>query len=43
MEEPVFWVIVGAVVAVAAGITIGVVADQRSHIGAQTSITIGID
>ncbi len=43
VEEPVFWVIVGAVVAVAAGITIGVVADQRSHIGAQTSITIGID
>lgn len=42
-EEPVFWIVVGAVVAVAAGITMGVVADSRSHIGAQTSIAIGID
>lgn len=42
-EEPTFWIIVGAVVAVAAGITIGVVVDSRSRIGAQSSITIGID
>lgn len=42
-EEPVLWIIVGAVAAVAAAVTIGVVVDQRSRIGAQTSITIGID
>ena len=43
VEEPVFWIIVGAVAAVAAAVTIGVVVDQRSRIGVQSSITIGID
>lgn len=42
-EEPVFWIIAGAVVATAAAVTVGVVVDQRSRIGAQTSISIGID
>lgn len=42
-EEPIFWAIVGAVVAVAAGITIGVVVDQRSRIGVQTGISFGVD
>jgi len=42
-EEPVFWIIVGAVVAVGAAIAIGVVVDQRSRIGAQTGISFGVD
>lgn len=43
LEDPVLWIIVGAVVLVAGGITLGVVLDQRSRIGIQTGITIGLD
>lgn len=43
VEEPVFWIVVGSVVGVAAAITIGVLADQRSHIGTRSTIAIGID
>lgn len=43
LEEPWLWIVVGAVAAVAAAVTIGVAVDARSRIGAQTSITIGID
>lgn len=43
VEEPVFWIVVGAVLAVAAGVTIGVVVDQRSRIGFQSGVTIGVD
>jgi len=42
-EEPVFWIIVGAVAAVTAAVVIGVVVDQRSRIGAQTGISFGVD
>lgn len=43
VEEPVFWIVVGAVVLVGAAIAVGVAADQQSRIGAQSSISIGID
>ncbi|MCA9605221.1 MAG: hypothetical protein KC619_06490 [Myxococcales bacterium] len=42
-EEPTFWIIVAAVAAVAIGVTIGVVVDQRSRIGVQTGISFGVD
>ncbi|MCB9595521.1 MAG: hypothetical protein H6719_22565 [Sandaracinaceae bacterium] len=42
-EEPVFWIIVAAVAAVAVGVTVGVVVDQRSRIGIQTGISFGVD
>ncbi|MGE0789239.1 MAG: hypothetical protein AB7S26_26430 [Sandaracinaceae bacterium] len=40
-EEPLFWIIVGAVVLVGAGITVGVVLDSRSRIGVQTGVNFG--
>lgn len=43
VEEPVLWIVVGAVLAVAAAVTIGVVVDQRSRIGFQSGVTIGVD
>lgn len=42
-EEPVLWIIVGAVVAVAAAVTIGIVVDSRSRIGVQTGVSLEID
>lgn len=42
-EEPVFWVIVGSVLAVGAGIGVGVALDQQSRIGIRSQVVIGID
>jgi tetratricopeptide (TPR) repeat protein len=42
-EEPAFWIITLIVLGAAAGITGGIIADQRSRIGVQTGVTIGID
>lgn len=42
-DEAAFWVVVGIVVAAGAATTIGVVVDQRSRIGAQSTVSIGID
>jgi hypothetical protein len=42
-EEPLFWIIAGVVIAGAAAATAIVLVDQRSRIGAQTAITIGIE
>ncbi|MFK7989829.1 MAG: hypothetical protein AB8I08_27670 [Sandaracinaceae bacterium] len=43
LEDPVLWIIIGAVLVVGAGIGIGVALDQRSRIGIQTQVVIGID
>ena len=42
-EEPVFWIIVGAVAVVVAAVAIGVLVDQRSRIGIQTGVQLDID
>ena len=43
LEEPLLWIIVGAVAAAGAAIAIGVIVDQRSRIGIQTGIQLDID
>jgi len=43
LEEPLFWILAGAAAAVAAGVTTAVVVDQRSRIGVQTGVSIGIE
>jgi hypothetical protein len=40
--EPVFWIIVGAVLAVGAGIGIGFAVDAQSHVGLQTQVSFGL-
>lgn len=40
-EEPVFWIVVGAVLVVAGAVTVGVVVDQRSRIGVQSGVSFG--
>ncbi|MCC6874044.1 MAG: tetratricopeptide repeat protein [Sandaracinaceae bacterium] len=43
LEEPAFWIVAAAVAVVAAGVTTSiVVVDQRSRIGGQTSVSIGL-
>lgn len=42
LGEPVFWIIVGAVVAVGAGIGIGFAIDSQSHVGLQTGVSFGL-
>lgn len=42
-EEPAFWIVTVLVLAAAGGVTAGLVVDARSRIGAQTSVTIGIE
>ena len=41
LGEPVFWIIVGGVVLIGAGIGIGFAVDQQSHVGIGTGIRIG--
>lgn len=42
LGEPVFWIIVGGVVLVGAGIGIGFAVDSQSHVGLQTSVRFGL-
>ena len=42
LGEPVFWIIVGAVVAVGAGIGIGFAIDSQSHVNLQTGVSFGL-
>ena len=41
--DPVFWAVVGGVVAAAIGVTVGVAVDQQSRIGVRTVVTSGLD
>ena len=41
--EPVFWIIVGGVVLVGAGIGIGFAVDSQSHVGLATGVRFGFD
>lgn len=43
LDEPVFWIVLTAVLAAGAGVAIGVIVDSRSRIGAQTGVSFGID
>ncbi len=42
-EEPAFWIVTAIIVAAGAATAAGVVIDQRSRIGVQTGVSIGID
>jgi hypothetical protein len=42
-EEPAFWIVTVFVLAAAGAVTGALIADERSRIGAQTGVTIGID
>lgn len=43
LEEPAFWIVTLLLIGAAGAITGGIIADQRSRIGAQTLVSIGID
>jgi hypothetical protein len=42
-EEPAFWIVTAIIVAAGAGTAAGVIVDQRSRIGVQSTVSIGID
>jgi hypothetical protein len=42
LEEPLFWIVTGGVIALGAGIGIGVAVDSASHVPLRTAATIGL-